>query len=40
MRGLQMLDDHMLADIGVRRSEIPALVHRAVRDGTVRRRDL
>ena len=40
MRELQMLDDRMLADIGIGRSEISALAHRAVRCGTVRRKDL
>jgi uncharacterized protein YjiS (DUF1127 family) len=37
---LEMLDDRMLADIGIRRSEIPGLAHRVVRGRTVRRNDL
>ena len=39
MRELQMLDDRMLADIGIGRSEISALAHRAVRCTTNRHKN-
>jgi uncharacterized protein YjiS (DUF1127 family) len=40
MREFRMLDDRMLADIGIARSEISALIHEMVRRGTLPRRDL
>jgi uncharacterized protein YjiS (DUF1127 family) len=40
MRALQMLDDRTLADIGVRRGEIPGIATRVARYGTIHRKDL
>jgi uncharacterized protein YjiS (DUF1127 family) len=40
MRALQMLDDRTLADIGVRRSEIPGIATRVARHGIIHRKDL
>jgi uncharacterized protein YjiS (DUF1127 family) len=40
MRALQMLDDRTLADIGVRRGEIPGIATRVARYGILHRKDL
>jgi uncharacterized protein YjiS (DUF1127 family) len=37
-RELQMLPDHMLADIGVRRGEIPGIARRVALHGIIRRK--